>query len=85
MIIKAGKPGETVGYRWAIGMWRSLVSAPALGAGGPGFKSRHPDRNRQVVGPGVEACGDRLARSSDRHLTVRLNANWRQLAVTDWT
>jgi hypothetical protein len=25
------------------GMWRSLVSAPALGAGGRGFESRHPD------------------------------------------
>src|SRR5260221_9208980 len=25
-------------------MWRSLVSAPALGAGGRGFESRHPDR-----------------------------------------
>ncbi len=24
-------------------MWRSLVSAPALGAGGRGFESRHPD------------------------------------------
>jgi hypothetical protein len=23
--------------------WRSLASAPALGAGGPGFESRHPD------------------------------------------
>ncbi len=27
----------------ASGMWRSLVSAPALGAGGRGFESRHPD------------------------------------------
>ncbi len=26
------------------GMWRSLVSAPALGAGGRGFESRHPDQ-----------------------------------------
>ncbi len=25
------------------GMWRSLVSAPALGAGGREFESRHPD------------------------------------------
>ncbi len=28
------------------GMWRSLVSAPALGAGGRGFESRHPDQVR---------------------------------------
>ena len=28
------------------GMWRSLVSAPALGAGGRGFESRHPDWSR---------------------------------------
>ena len=27
-------------------MWRSLVSAPALGAGGRGFESRHPDQVR---------------------------------------
>ena len=33
----------TVGYVRFHGMWRSLVSAPALGAGGPGFKSPHPD------------------------------------------
>src|ERR1017187_990629 len=27
-------------------MWRSLVSAPALGAGGPRFESGHPDQIR---------------------------------------
>jgi hypothetical protein len=31
------------GCRGGAGMWRSLVSAPALGAGGPGFESPHPD------------------------------------------
>jgi uncharacterized protein len=30
-------------------MWRSLVSAPALGAGGPGFKSRHPDQTSRSL------------------------------------
>src|SRR5258706_8695565 len=30
-------------------MWRSLVSAPALGAGGRGFESRHPDQVRGVT------------------------------------
>jgi hypothetical protein len=39
----ACKP-ETVSYGWPTGMWRSLVSAPALGAGGRGFESRHPDQ-----------------------------------------
>ena len=27
-----------------IGVWRSLVSAPALGAGGRRFESYHPDQ-----------------------------------------
>ncbi len=38
---------ETVSYGWPTGMWRSLVSAPALGAGGRGFESRHPDQKRR--------------------------------------
>ena len=33
----------TVGYGAVNGMWRSLVSAPALGAGGRRFESGHPD------------------------------------------
>jgi hypothetical protein len=33
----------TVGYGSVCGMWRSLVSAPALGAGGRRFESGHPD------------------------------------------
>ena len=33
----------TVGYGAISGMWRSLVSAPALGAGGRRFESGHPD------------------------------------------
>jgi hypothetical protein len=32
-----------VGYGRLSGMWRSLVSAPALGAGGRRFESGHPD------------------------------------------
>jgi hypothetical protein len=32
-----------VGYGSVHGMWRSLVSAPALGAGGRRFESGHPD------------------------------------------
>ena len=39
---------ETVSYGWPAGMWRSLVSAPALGAGGRGFESRHPDQFRAL-------------------------------------
>jgi hypothetical protein len=37
--------------RLACGMWRSLVSAPALGAGGRGFESRHPDYERPAQRP----------------------------------
>ena len=37
-----------VSYRRFSGMWRSLVSAPALGAGGRGFESRHPDQVREL-------------------------------------
>ena len=43
----------TVGYGAISGMWRSLVSAPALGAGGRRFESGHPDCS--------EACQWRLA------------------------
>ncbi len=38
---------DRVGFGWlGGGMWRSLVSAPALGAGGPRFESGHPDHDR---------------------------------------
>src|SRR5580698_8916581 len=40
-------PGNLAGqisYGRSNGMWRSLVSAPALGAGGREFESRHPDQ-----------------------------------------
>jgi hypothetical protein len=53
----------TVGYGAISGMWRSLVSAPALGAGGPGFKSRHPDWSgacRWVAGPSLGSLSGRL-------------------------
>jgi hypothetical protein len=43
----------TVGYGSARGMWRSLVSAPALGAGGRRFESGHPDQFRAHVDLGV--------------------------------
>ena len=39
----------TVGYGTVSGMWRSLVSAPALGAGGRRFESGHPDQFRAHV------------------------------------
>ena len=39
----------TVGYVRFHGMWRSLVSAPALGAGGRRFESGHPDQVRAYV------------------------------------
>jgi hypothetical protein len=39
-----------VGYVRFNGMWRSLVSAPALGAGGRGFESRHPDQTSRSYG-----------------------------------
>ena len=38
-----------VGYGRSCGMWRSLVSAPALGAGGRRFESGHPDQLRAHV------------------------------------
>ncbi len=31
------------------GAWRSTASAPALGAGGPEFKSRRPDILYQII------------------------------------
>jgi hypothetical protein len=39
-------------------MWRSLVSAPALGAGGRRFESGHPDQTcrSQVSGTANLAC-----------------------------
>src|SRR5579871_3375196 len=43
-------------------MWRSLVSAPALGAGGRGFESRHPDqRDLSRHRGGIAVCLDRQA------------------------
>src|SRR5262249_5790864 len=39
----------TVGYVRFHGMWRSLVSAPALGAGGRRFESGHPDQVRAHI------------------------------------
>src|SRR5262245_66017785 len=38
-------------------MWRSLVSAPALGAGGRRFESGHPDQLRAHVGLGAVWLG----------------------------
>jgi hypothetical protein len=48
---RAPSPGgpDRVGFGWLDGMWRSLVSAPALGAGGREFESRHPDQVRAHV------------------------------------
>jgi Trypsin-co-occurring domain 2 len=37
----------------SYGTWRSLVSAPALGAGGRRFKSGRPDQCRLPVGAGM--------------------------------
>ena len=65
--------------RLADGMWRSLVSAPALGAGGRRFESGHPD-HKCSSGPCRRLAGQ-LSRSSDRHLTVDLNTNWRYWAA----
>jgi hypothetical protein len=42
-IVAAGEAAETVGYGLGDRDVAQLGSAPALGAGGPGFKSRHPD------------------------------------------
>ena len=39
-----GRACGAVGYGSVHGMWRSLVSAPALGAGGRRFESGHPDQ-----------------------------------------
>src|ERR1700675_4036530 len=71
----ADRPGR-VGYGRLSGMWRSLVSAPALGAGGREFESRHPDHTcRSQV---LLRTAKWLSRSFDRHLTVVLNASQRQ-------
>ncbi len=40
--IRPGQPRRPLRWR-STGMWRSLASAPALGAGGREFKSPHPD------------------------------------------
>ena len=68
----ADRPGQ-VGYGRLSGMWRSLVSAPALGAGGREFESRHPDQTPRSQG--LLRTAERLPRSFDRHLTVVLNAS----------
>jgi hypothetical protein len=66
---------DRVGFGWLNGMWRSLVSAPALGAGGPRFESGHPDHQRRSSASSRSASG--LSRSSDRGLTVDLNTGRR--------
>ena len=43
-----GPANGRVGYGSVHGMWRSLVSAPALGAGGRRFESGHPDRSEHM-------------------------------------
>jgi hypothetical protein len=57
-------PGD-VGRRWGC----------ALGAGGRGFESRHPDQKCSSEAPYKSAR--QLSRSFDRHLTVDLNICWR--------
>jgi hypothetical protein len=52
-----------------------LVSAPALGAGGRGFESRHPDQ-KPSSGHRLRARA-RPSRSSGRHLTANLNGEAR--------
>jgi hypothetical protein len=42
--VRIRKSAGRVGYGRLHGMWRSLVSAPALGAGGRRFESGHPDK-----------------------------------------
>jgi hypothetical protein len=51
-----------VGFGWPNGMWRSLVSAPALGAGGRRFESGHPDHKRSSGA--CRRLAGRLSRSS---------------------
>jgi len=66
---------DQVGFGWLDGMWRSLVSAPALGAGGRRFESGHPDQKcKSWTCSGLPGT---VSRSSDRHLTVSLNADRR--------
>jgi hypothetical protein len=62
---------RAVGYVRSYGMWRSLVSAPALGAGGRRFESGHPDQTCRS-----QSYGRPLAwfpRSFECHLSVDLN------------
>jgi hypothetical protein len=69
-----GPPRVTLGrgkLLQACGMWRSLVSAPALGAGGREFESRHPDQECRS-----EAFLGRRDGGQDR-LTVDWNIYWR--------
>ena len=45
-----GSPAQRLGAgRRSSGAWRSLVSAPVLGTGGRGFKSRRPDQENQGI------------------------------------
>ena len=72
----AARCRNAVGYGLPDGMWRSLVSAPALGAGGRRFESGHPDqkcRSQRLL-----RTAKWLPRSFDRHLTVVFNASQRQ-------
>ena len=45
-------------------MWRSLVSAPALGAGGRGFESRHPDQVTAMLIFAYSRVGAKVGASS---------------------
>ena len=43
-----GVVSSTLGYPPRSGAWRSLVSAPVWGTGGPEFESRRPDSSRST-------------------------------------
>ena len=65
-----------VSYRRFSGMWRSLVSAPALGAGGRGFESRHPDPFSNVLSISGSHCGSQRGVASRRSAWLGVWARW---------
>jgi len=63
-------PADRVGFGWLGGMWRSLVSAPALGAGGREFESPHPDQFLQIRGH-IDLGEDHHRAARGSHLLLR--------------
>jgi hypothetical protein len=78
--VRAAGTGDAVSSA-GRGMWRSLVSAPALGAGGRGFKSRHPDQFRALM---IFCCALRGSQSGSQSLLPSSSTYSVWQAVEDW-